>query len=171
MYYAAENRLSTSPIEGGVQISAEEYRAALSGVLEGKRVSVEGGQLVVAFPPAPEPGPEPEPPTIEEVRESMGMSFAQLLTGLVEEGWITEAEGEAWLEGKLPAAVNALIAQLPEELRFRAKARATLPSTVERNSDLVIALAQAEGKTPEEIDKFFEKYSQVYNTLSAPSAR
>jgi len=161
MYYAAENKLSTSPIEGGLQISAETYRAAIAGVLEGKRVSLEGGQVVVAFPPAPEPEPEPDPPTIEEIREGMSMSFAQLLTGLVEEGWVTEDEGDAWLEGKRPAVVNALIAQLPKKIRFRAKARATLPSTVLRNNELVIALAQAEGKSPEEIDDFFRKYAAV----------
>jgi len=161
MYYAAENKLSTSPIEGGIEVSAEAYRAALSGVLEGKRVSVEDGQLVVALPPKPEPAPEPEPPTIEEIRAEMSMSFAQLLTGLVEEGWITEAEGGRWLEGKPPAAVNTLISQLPKEMRFRAKARATIPSTVLRNNDLVIALAQAEGKSPEEIDEFFRTYAAV----------
>ena len=160
MYYAAENKLSTSPLEGGIEISAEVYHAALSGVMEGKRVSLEGGEVVVAFPPEPELGPETER-TPEEIRESMNMSFVQLLTGLVEEGWITEAEGDRWLEGKRPAAVNALVAQLPKETRFRAKARATLPSTVGRNNDLVIALAKKENKTPEEIDAFFETYSRV----------
>jgi len=161
MYYAAENKLSTSPIEGGVQISADTYRAALSGVLEGKRVSLEDGKVVVVFPPAPEPAPKPDPPTIEEQREGMSLSFAQLLIGLVEEKWITEAEGEAWLEGKLPPALNGLIGQLPREKRFAAKARAARPSTVLRNDSLVSAMAAAQGKSPEELDEFFRTYSAV----------
>ena len=94
-------------------------------------------------------------------RESMSMSFVQLLTGLVEEKWITEAEGEAWLEGKLPLALNGLIGQLPREKRFAAKARAAHPSTVLRNDPLVSAMAAAQGKSPEEIDEFFRTYAAV----------
>ena len=61
MPYAANDKLSTSPIEGGIEITAEQYSQAISAVLEGKRVSIEGGTLSVAFPPEPEPEPEPEP--------------------------------------------------------------------------------------------------------------
>ena len=67
MPYAANNKLSTSPIEGGIEITQAEYAAALQGLLDGKRVSVAGGTLSVAFPPEPEPEPEPEP-TPEEAR-------------------------------------------------------------------------------------------------------
>lgn len=89
------------------------------------------------------------------------LTFAQLLIGLVTEGWITEAEGEAWLTGTLPAPVLALIATLPAEQRFPAKARATAPSVVLRADPLVASLGAAQGKTPEELDTFFLTYAGV----------
>lgn len=89
------------------------------------------------------------------------LSFPQLLIGLVAEGWITEADGEAWLAGTLPAAVLGVISSLPTEMQFPAKARALRPSVVIRADPLVAALAFYEGKTPEELDEFFLTYSQV----------
>lgn len=94
-------------------------------------------------------------------RAAMRLSFAQLLIGLVTETWITEAEGEAWLAGTLPAAVLTTISALPAEQQFPAKARALRPSEVLRADPLVAALGAAEGKTPAEIDTFFTTYSGV----------
>ncbi|MEY4863804.1 MAG: hypothetical protein RLZ51_1899 [Pseudomonadota bacterium] len=108
------------------------------------------------------------PPSAEEVaaaldaaRAAMSLSFAQLLIGLVSEAWMTEAEGEAWLAGALPAPITALIDTLPSEQRFAAKARALRPSVVERTDPLVLTLGAAQGKTPEQLDAFFTTYSQV----------
>jgi hypothetical protein len=89
------------------------------------------------------------------------LSFAQLMIGLVAEGWITTAEGEAWLTGTLPAPVVALIATLPEAQRFAAKARALRPTIVERTDPLVSALGSAQGKTPEQLDDFFQTYAAI----------
>ena len=102
---------------------------------------------------------QPTPPKPLPVPNSI--SFTQLLIGLVAEGWITEAEGEAWLLGTLPAPVLGLIATLPTEKQFAAKARATRPSTVLRADPLVSALGVAQGKAPEELDTFFTLYAQV----------
>lgn len=99
---------------------------------------------------APLPDPVPE-----------SITFAQLLIGLVAENWITESEGEAWLQGVLPAGVTALISTLPAEQQFPAKARATRPSEVLRMDPLVVALGAAQNKTPEEIDQFFRTYAGV----------
>lgn len=96
-----------------------------------------------------------------EPHEIMKMTFAQLLIGLVAEGWITEAEGDGWLAGTLPAPVLALIATLPANMRFAAKARAIRPSEVLRRDPLVEMLGAAQGKTPEQLDAFFATYSQV----------
>ena len=87
------------------------------------------------------------------------LSFAQLLIGLVTEGWITEAEGESWLVGTLPDPVLLVISMLPPDHQFAAKARASRPSDVERADPLVSALAAAEGKTSAEIDDFFITYA------------
>ncbi len=90
--------------------------------------------------------------------QTVQITFAQLLIGLVAEGWITEAEGDAWLTGTPPAPVFALIAQLPQGQRFAAKARALRPSVVLRNDPLVLALATMQSKTPEQLDTFFNTY-------------
>jgi hypothetical protein len=97
----------------------------------------------------PPPAPPPAPPVIPDI------TFAQLLIALVGAQWITEAEGEAWLAGALPAAVQAVIALLPAPERFAAKARALRPSAVVRADPLVNALAAAQGKTPAQMDAFF----------------
>lgn len=98
--------------------------------------------------PAPPPAPEPVPSS---------MSFAQMLIGLVTENWITEAEGNQWLMGSLPSAVLDVIATLPPEQQFAARARATRPSEVLRSDPLVNAL----GTNQEELDKFFRTYAGV----------
>lgn len=86
------------------------------------------------------------------------ITFAQLLIGLVAEEWIAEAEGEAWLTGTPPSPVIALIGQLPQGQRFAAKARAIRPSVVMRNDPLVVALGTMQGKTPAQLDTFFNTY-------------
>lgn len=88
------------------------------------------------------------------------LTFAQLLIGLVAEGWITEAEGDAWLEGRIPAAARGLIGTLPQAQRFAAKARAARPSIVLRNDPLVTALAAAQGRA-DDLDRFFTTYAAV----------
>lgn len=87
------------------------------------------------------------------------LTFAQLLIGLVAEGWITEVEGEGWLTGTLPATVLAVIATLPQAMRFPAKARAIRPSEVLLSDPLVQQLGAAQGKSPQEISAFFAKYA------------
>lgn len=94
-------------------------------------------------------------------RNQMKLSFAQLLIGLVTEGWITEAEGDAWADGTLPAAVVALIATFPPEDQFAMRTRAKRPSEVVRTDPLVVAMGQSAGKTVTEMDTFFTTYSQV----------
>jgi hypothetical protein len=94
------------------------------------------------------------PPIPQEI------TFSQLLIGLVTEKWITEAEGEAWLEGRIPAAAEALIVTLPEDHRFAARARAARPSTVLRTDPLVIALAASQGHA-DDLDRFFTTYAAV----------
>ncbi len=95
------------------------------------------------------------------IRAGMRLTFAQLMIGLVTEGWISQVEGEGWLVGTLPAPVSALIGTLPAEQQFAAKARATRPSEVARLDPLVVALGAAQQKTPEEVDAFFRKYAEV----------
>lgn len=101
-------------------------------------------------------------PTVEDARATMRLSFAQLLIGLVAEGWITQAEGTAWLVARTPPGpVTALINQLPADQQFPALVRAVAPSEVLRLDPLVVGLGSYTGKTPEQIDSFFQTYSVV----------
>lgn len=93
------------------------------------------------------------------VRQTMKLSFAQLLIGLVTEKWITEAEGDAWADGTLPAAVSGLISTLPSEMQFAARTRAKRPSDIIRTDPLVLALGAAQGKTADDLDAFFQTYA------------
>ncbi|MBB3411194.1 hypothetical protein FHT87_005147 [Rhizobium sp. BK316] len=56
MPYAANGVISEDPIDGGISISAEQYRAALAGMQEGKTVSVGNGLEIKDAPLHPEPG-------------------------------------------------------------------------------------------------------------------
>lgn len=89
------------------------------------------------------------------------LSFAQMLIGLVTLGWITEAEGNAWVQGILPADIEAYIATLPETARFAARARAARPATIVRYDPVVVGLAILKNKQPEEINQFFMGASQL----------
>jgi hypothetical protein len=97
-------------------------------------------------PSAPSPAPQ-----------ITSLSFAQLVIGLVAEDWITEAEGEGWLVGTLPAPVLALIASLPEGQRFAVKARASRFTVAYLDDPMVQALAAAQGKSAE-LPAFFNTY-------------
>ena len=88
------------------------------------------------------------------------ISFAQLLIGLVTEGWITADEGRAWRDRvSLPKQVQALISTLPVEQQFAAETRAMAPSEVLRMDPLVVSLGMATGRTEKEMDAFFRTYA------------
>lgn len=117
------------------QLTAEVYAQAAAG------------DVAPYVPPADAPPPS--------------LTFLQMIIGMVTEEWITEAEGDGWLAGTLPAPVLAVIAGMPQEYRFAARARALRPSVIERDEALVEALAQYVEKTSAEVDTFFRTYAQV----------
>lgn len=63
MPYAHNGQISQAPIEGGIEISEQQYQEALAGMLDGKEVTIDGGFLV-DFPPEPEPTPEDAGPLV-----------------------------------------------------------------------------------------------------------
>lgn len=135
------------------QISAAHYALLMAAQVSGKRIVADGNGAPIAI--------DQPTQTPEELRATMALSFAQLLIGLVAEGWITNAEGEAWLAGTLPSAVLGLVATLPSGQQFAAKARAARPSTVLRSDPLVAGLGLATGKTATDLDAFFLTYAQA----------
>lgn len=58
MPYAAEGSVSTDPIDGGIEITDEQYAEAINAVISGKLIKVENGQMVIADPL---PGDETDP--------------------------------------------------------------------------------------------------------------
>jgi hypothetical protein len=63
MPYATNGQISTAPIEGGIEITQQQYQDALAAMLEGKEVAIEDGQMVLRDPPPQEETqPEPEDP-------------------------------------------------------------------------------------------------------------
>lgn len=60
MPYAANGQVSTSPIAGGIEISEQQYRDAIEGMLRGEMVSIENG-FSVAPVPEPEIPEQPQP--------------------------------------------------------------------------------------------------------------
>ncbi|WFS20636.1 hypothetical protein P9K38_09970 [Pseudomonas sp. 905_Psudmo1] len=66
MPYAADGRIGRDPIEGGIEITEQQYRQGLDGVLSGEHVQIINGEFFVGALPEPEPEPEPEP-TPEEI--------------------------------------------------------------------------------------------------------
>lgn len=58
MPYAINGTISHDQMEGSIKISEQQYLDALAGMQEGKVVTVDGGVLLVEYPPA-EPPAEP----------------------------------------------------------------------------------------------------------------
>lgn len=59
--FAFEGGVSSDAGQGSVEITDEQYEAAIAGMLSGKLVTVEGGFALVDPPAQPTPEPDPEP--------------------------------------------------------------------------------------------------------------
>lgn len=104
-------------------------------------------------PPEPDAGPPPVPYAI---------SRRQIITGLAKVEWITKQEAiDALSTGARPAAVEAVIATLPEDDQFDALTKWIGFTEAYRDDPLVLALAAAEGKTEAEIDDFFRMCAAI----------
>lgn len=54
MPYAANGQISTAPIDGGLEITEQQYAAALAGMGVGRIITIEAGELIISDPPQPE---------------------------------------------------------------------------------------------------------------------
>lgn len=63
MPYAANGQISQAPIEGGIEITQQQYEQALTAMLEGMLVSIDDGFELL-------PQPDPEPDSVEEPETS-----------------------------------------------------------------------------------------------------
>lgn len=61
MPYAANGTISTDAIEGGIEISDQQYAEAIGALMDGRTVSIENGFEIVDVPPPAEPEMPEEP--------------------------------------------------------------------------------------------------------------
>lgn len=98
-----------------------------------------------------------QPPPEEVLRLLPAVSHAQIVAILIEREIITMDEGVGWLTGTLPAAVAAVIAQLPAEHQTIATLRAIRPTLVYPTDMLVAALAASKGIATEGLIEIFTR--------------
>ena len=141
----------------------QEFHAYRDGVYAGIHIATPEQLADQGLVAGAAPTLDPEVVLAEMRQNTPPLTFAQTLIGLVAEGFITEAEGEAWLLGVLPDAVNVLINSLPAGQRFAARATAVRPTQIVRMNGLLRALADARipKVTPAELDAFFATYRNV----------
>lgn len=60
MPFARNGQISQSPIEGGIEITEQQYAEGLAGMMAGKIVTIDGGFAVID-PPKPEEPEQPDP--------------------------------------------------------------------------------------------------------------
>lgn len=70
MPYAADGQISHEPLAEGIEVTEQQYAAALAGMLAGEHVQVIEGVMVVGPLPEVEPEPDPEP-TMEQRRQRL----------------------------------------------------------------------------------------------------
>lgn len=134
MPYAANGKISHDPIEGGVEITEDQYQQALRGVLDGLVVTVLGGFKVA--PPTPETALE----TPSSVPSAVTMRQARL--ALLNAGLLSSVD-------------TALAAILDEQQRKSAQIEWEYAQTVNRDSALVAYMATALSLTDQRLDDLF----------------
>lgn len=145
MPYATNGKISTSPIDGGIEITDAQYCEALEGIAAGKQVSIDVGFALVdppkpAEPVASEPEVEPSgPPTVVTMRQAR----------------------RALLDAGLLAAVDDAIAQLPGVEGDAARIDWEFAATVERASPLIASLSEALGLDEAVLDALFAAAGQI----------
>lgn len=83
------------------------------------------------------------------------ISDRQFFQQLAIMGIISEEEALRANAAVIPAALEALISQLPEAIQFDARMKVSGATQFLRNSDLTNAIGVAFGFTPQQIDQFF----------------
>lgn len=157
MPYAHEGRISHDPIEGGVEVTEQQYSEALAAILEGEEVTIDGGFAIRDKQPSEfheweggewvDKTPDPEP--VPENDLLAPLTRRQLRLGLLANGITT-------------ATVEAAIAAIHDPMdRAVAEIEWADASTYERNHHLVEMVGTAIGLTPEQIDTMWEAALQL----------
>lgn len=142
-YAAAPERISTEAIDGGIEITAEQYSAAL-GVLtdpdDKRTISTDGGVFALVDPPEPEPEPEPEP----QEPGHLPLTPRQLRLGLI---------GAGISLASVDAAINSIENQYERDV---ARVEWEYASIFERTHPMIGQIGTVLGLTTEQIDAMWD---------------
>ena len=100
-------------------------------------------------------GGVPEPADLVPAPVPTSISDRQFFQQLAIDGIITEDQALASNAAIIPAPLLAIIDQMPAEQRFSVKMLVSGAATFERNNDVTIAIGEAYGMSPDDIDAFF----------------
>jgi hypothetical protein len=140
MPYAHNGQISRDPIKGGIEITDDQYKAALEGMLEGKGVSIEGGFSVKLPPPPDEPDVPPEETGVPQTI-SRYQGWAQLhKAGMLEQVIAIMAD---------PATDPLAVIAWNTVQEFR------------RQSPIILAMASLLGLRDEDLDQLFTAAKQI----------
>lgn len=138
MPYASKGQISTAPIQGGIEITQEQYQQGLQGMLSGQIVSIEGG---FNLQPKPVEVP-PETPTVDPNVPPQVVSRAQGKAALIQAG--------------LWSQVQAYVSAITDPTQ-KALADVALNDTTEwrRDSPFLTTAATTLGLTAADLDNLF----------------
>lgn len=89
------------------------------------------------------------------------ISDRQFFQQLAVNGIITEDQALASNAAVIPPPLLAIIDQMPAEQRFGVKMLVSGATTFERNNGVTIAIGEAYGMSPDDIDEFFSAAAQL----------
>ena len=114
-YYAAGGVISQSPIEGGIEISVEQYQEALAGITQGHEVIINDGFAVIPKPEPEKTEPAPdEPPTAEQLADTVRAERDRLIESV---RWRIERHNDELALGIEPTEALEPLLQCVQALR------------------------------------------------------
>lgn len=133
MPYAIDGRISQDELPGGIEITPEQYAEALEGMLEGKLITVQDGELVVAFPESPEEPeqpPVPPPAPIPVLFASAGFAVSGGVLGTIE---LTSALASAYYED---GWMSVAFSEPRDDVNYLVFVQTDMPVKIEQFKDL-----------------------------------
>jgi len=145
MPWAINGLISTSPIENGIEITEEEYQAALDGIVNGKIISVESGIFSIIDPPEPEPESTDTEPELPESKPTPPITARQLRLCLVLNGISLDL---------VESAIDSIEDKTEREV---ARIEWEYATVFERSHPLIEQIGTSLGLTTEQIDEMWQE--------------
>jgi hypothetical protein len=116
MPWAKNGHVATDFLSDGVEITEEEYLSAITGIIDGKSISIDGGFRLVE--PQPEERPEPEPQTLDDIKTTT-KSAIDTAAEFERSKYITAGSGQAMTYmQKAAEAARCLSVDTPDEAEY-----------------------------------------------------